>query len=121
MKSQELSNDEVNNLFVYGTLQQGQSRNYILKGIPFKKAVLHNYRKIELEELGYPIIIKEYPSEVKGEIYFDLSPKLIEAIDQMEDEGILYHRIVVKVKTYQGEIFKAFTYFPTEKLINHDL
>ena len=121
--SEEQTNNsqECNNLFVYGTLQHGQSRNYILKGLTFQKASLSGYRKISLSHLGFPIIIQDKKSKVKGEVYFGLDNSLFQEIDIIEGEGSLYHRLLVNVKTFEGEGLLAYVYCPSPSLIDSNL
>jgi len=107
------------NLFVYGTLQQGQSRNFILQGLKFEKATLPNHRKLEPPSLGFPFIVRNDSNNVHGEVYFDISQSLINELDRIEGEGYLYHRIMVKVITDNGKEVEAFTYYPSEKLIKN--
>ena len=106
------------NLFVYGTLQYGESRNYLLKGLIFEKASIYGYRKIFLEDLGYPIIIRDEKFYVNGEVYFCVSESLLNMLDVVEGEGSLYHRIVVNVKTITKKNYLAYVYYPSKKLIN---
>jgi gamma-glutamylcyclotransferase (GGCT)/AIG2-like uncharacterized protein YtfP len=107
------------NLFVYGTLQQGKSRNHVLEDLKFEKAKLSNFCKIEPEKLHFPFIIRDENSEVNGEIYFDVNEDLLALLDRIEGEGSLYHRIVVKVETAQDREVQAFTYYPDENLIKN--
>ncbi len=104
-------------LFVYGTLQHGQSRNYILRGLKYEKATLYNYRKITPPSLGFPFIIRDFSFKVMGEVYFGLDHSLISQIDIIEGEGELYHRILVKVVLENGIELDTFTYYPSEILI----
>ncbi|MFX0104324.1 MAG: gamma-glutamylcyclotransferase family protein [Candidatus Hodarchaeota archaeon] len=106
-------------LFVYGTLQHGQSRNYILRGLKYEKAILLNYRKVEPSSLGFPFIIQDDNSSVKGEIYYSVGQSLIDHIDMIEGEGKLYYRILVKVKLNNGREKEAYTYYPSEILIKN--
>ncbi|MFW9941240.1 MAG: gamma-glutamylcyclotransferase family protein [Candidatus Thorarchaeota archaeon] len=103
-------------LFVYGTLQHGQSRNYILRGLKYEKAILFNYRKVTPPSLGFPFIIRDNSSEVRGEVYYGVDPSLLSQIDIIEGEGELYHRILVKVVLENGIELDAFTYYPSEIL-----
>ena len=119
MEKDNKKNNLRNNLFVYGTLQHGQSRNYILKGIKYEKATLLNYRKVEPILLGFPFIIKDNKSNVKGEIYYDVGQSVINQIDMIEGEGKLYHRILVKVKLKKGREIEAYTYYPSKILIKN--
>jgi len=106
----------INNLFVYGTLMQGQSRNRILKGLTFERAFLNGYEKQKPPSLGFPLIIQKEGSIVEGEIYFNIPDSLLEKIDIIEGEGDLYHRIIVKVVTIKGEQIESFVYYPSNTL-----
>ena len=109
------------NLFVYGTLQHGESRNYLLKGLIFEKATIYGYRKIFLEDLGYPIIIRDDKSNVSGEVYLDIHQSLLNRLDVVEGEGSLYHRIVVNVKTITKKTYLAYVYYPSKELITSSI
>ena len=104
-------------VFVYGTLQHGQSRNYILQGLRYQKAILPNHRKISPPSLGFPFIVRDDSAKVRGEVYFNVSQSLINELDKIEREGLLYHRILVKAKIEDGKEVDAFTYYPSQKLI----
>jgi len=112
-------NNKYNKLFVYGTLQHGQSRNYILSGLKYEKAILLNYRKLEPPSLGFPFIIKDVNSIVNGEIYYGIGEYLLKQIDMIEGEGQLYHRILVKVNLEDERETEAYTYYPSEILIKN--
>jgi len=111
-------NDHFKNLFVYGTLLHGQNRNYVLENLEFEKATLLKHRKVFPPALGFPFIIYDEDSEVLGEVYYNLNAELITTLDLIEGEGSLYHRIVVEVRTDQGEIVQAYTYYPSDLLLN---
>ncbi|MFX0043984.1 MAG: gamma-glutamylcyclotransferase family protein [Candidatus Hodarchaeota archaeon] len=115
-KKEELINCD--RLFVYGTLQHGQSRHYILQHLKFEKAILPKYRKVSPPSLGFPFIIRDENSHVIGEIYYGLDNKLFQALDLIEGEGSLYHRILVTVKSLKGQEIESFVYYPNKKLIN---
>ncbi len=120
-EEQKSRTQECDRLFVYGTLQHGQSRNYILKELTFQKAILSGYRKISLSHLGFPIIIQDKKSKVKGEVYFGLDNSLFQEIDIIEGEGSFYHRLLVNVETSEGESLLAFVYCPSQSLIDSHL
>lgn len=119
MEKREHKSMDCDNLFVYGTLQHGQSRNYILSGLKYEKATLFNYRKVIPSTLGFPFIIRDDASSVRGEVYFGLEQFLINQIDMIEAEGQLYNRILVKVRLERGTDLEAFTYYPSEVLIKN--
>jgi len=106
------------NLFVYGTLQHGQSRNYLLTGLSFEKAVLYGYRKIFPPHLGFPLITRDKNSEVNGEVYFGVKRSLFNMLDVIEGVGSLYHRILVNLETITKKNHDAFVYYPSKKLID---
>lgn len=110
---------EIDKLFVYGTLQHGLSRNDILKGLQYKKAILSNHRKVSPPSLGFPFIIRDESSKVRGEVYFGVKHSIIEEIDKIEREGFLYNRIFVKVKINDGKELEAYTYYPSDYLIQN--
>ena len=119
MEKNNFKNYKCDKLFVYGTLQHGQSRNYILGGLKYEKATLLNYRKLEPPSLGFPFIIKDDNFSVKGEVYYGVGNSLINQIDMIEGEGKLYHRILVKIKLDDGRETEAYTYHPSEILIKN--
>lgn len=101
---------------MYGTLQHGQSRNHILKGLSYERATLKDYEKREPPSLSYPYIVRIEGENVEGEVYLDVPDSLLERIDIIEGEGDLYHRIVINVITTNGEKLDAFVYYPSERL-----
>lgn len=110
--------EKCDRLFTYGTLQSGFSRNYLLHGLEFEKAILVGYRKVAPPELGFPFIVEDSQSDVLGEIYFQLTQAHWTQIDLVEGEGSLYHRMLVEVKTIpKGIKFSTYTYYPSKGLI----
>jgi gamma-glutamylcyclotransferase (GGCT)/AIG2-like uncharacterized protein YtfP len=118
MKDNNNKKEECDILFVYGTLQHNQSRGYILQGLKYQSAILLDYRKVRPSTLSFPFIIQEKNSTVQGEVYYDLDEYLWKKIDEIEGEGTLYRRILVKVKTQNGEEITAYTYYPSKQLID---
>ncbi len=110
---------EFDRLFVYGTLQHGLSRNDMLKGLQYKKAILPNHRKVSPPALGFLFIIRDEASQVSGEVYFGVKQSIIEEIDKIEREGFLYNRIFVKVKINDGKELEAYVYYPSDYLIQN--
>jgi gamma-glutamylcyclotransferase (GGCT)/AIG2-like uncharacterized protein YtfP len=109
---------ERKNVFVYGTLQHGQSRDYVLENLEYEKATLPKHRKISPPSLGFPFIIFDEDCEVKGEVYYNIDSELLKTLDLIEGEGSLYHRIIVEVLTIKGEKLQAYTYYPSDLLVN---
>jgi gamma-glutamylcyclotransferase (GGCT)/AIG2-like uncharacterized protein YtfP len=112
--------NDCDRLFVYGTLQSGQSRNHYLKGLSYEKAQLNGYRKISPPSLGFPFIIQEETSEVRGEIYFGLNQHHWTILDKIEGEGSLYHRILVEVVLLSNnEQLLSYVYYPSQDLLEN--
>ncbi|MHA2398039.1 MAG: gamma-glutamylcyclotransferase family protein [Promethearchaeota archaeon] len=121
MNNTNFKDNKCDKLFVYGTLQHGQSRNKILKELKYDKATLFNYKKVIPPSLGFPFIICNDSSKVKGEVYYNVNDSLITEIDRIEGEGELYYRIVVKVTLLNGKELEAYTYYPSEILVKNYL
>jgi gamma-glutamylcyclotransferase (GGCT)/AIG2-like uncharacterized protein YtfP len=88
-------------------------------GLKYEKAILLNYKKVEPSSLGFPFIIRDDNSSVKGEVYYDVGQSLLNKLDMIEGEGELYHRILVEVKLENGNETEAYTYYPSEILIKN--
>jgi len=80
-------------------------------------AILKGYTKIDLENLGFPIIIQKSGAEVEGELYFNLDEDIFKYLDQIEAIGHLYDRILVKVQTMDGNKYLANVYYPTKSFL----
>jgi len=87
-------------VFVYGTLMRGERAEHLMADGEFAgEYVLSGYA---LYDLGrYPGILAKAGAEVAGEVYY-VSDAMLEAMDEYEDEGTLYHRRKVKVKGENG-------------------
>ncbi|MFX0206063.1 MAG: gamma-glutamylcyclotransferase [Candidatus Hodarchaeota archaeon] len=117
-EQREAANEKCDRLFTYGTLKSGYSRNYLLSGLEYEKAILLGYRMLTPPNLGFPFIIQDKESNVTGEIYYQLTQSHWKQIDLVEGEGSLYHRVLVEVKTIsKRRNLSAFTYYPSKRLI----
>ena len=105
-------------LFVYGTLMSKHGRNHMLRGLNNSHAVLRGYKRVWPAREPFPIIVRDLKTEVSGEVYWPVSHTLWQALDRVEGEGHLYHRIIVDVSV-PGEPNpkKACMYFPSTQLI----
>ena len=87
-------------LFVYGTLMQGQPAHDLLKDAVYsRRYTLHDHTMVDLG--AYPGIVQKKNEAVLGEVYF-VSPEMMAEMDRYEDEGNLYLRREVWVKSEQG-------------------
>lgn len=85
-------------VFVYGTLKRGGRNHRLLAGAEFVGPARTEPRYRLIDCGPYPALI-EYaaePLEVIGELY-RIAPSLLPTLDELEDEGVLYRRIVVEV------------------------
>ncbi len=101
--------NKMNNLvFVYGTLMRGERADDYLRGAIFAgDAVLRDYA---LYDLGsYPGISARDGEAVLGELYY-VDADTLKRLDGYEGEGSLYHRVMVRVTTSDGEEADALAY-----------
>ncbi len=91
------------NVFVYGTLKTGYSRNYILEehspGIPCVTV-----QKFQMKRAGYPFIKPEpkgFP--VVGELY-EVSDETLKILDQIEGYPHLFKHLKIHVDSKDGMI-----------------
>ncbi len=91
----------LNKLFVYGTLQY--SHNFQLltgRTLPGEDAVLYSHRSIHPKS-GYPFALPWKGSKIEGTLIYEVTPEILEKLDEYESEGELYIREPVTV--YAGE------------------
>lgn len=99
-------------LFVYGTLLRGLSRAQMLRGSGFLGPAL---APGQLFDLGtYPALCPG-PGQVVGELYAVDANTLqridrVEGFDPRHPEASLYHRVVLPVRPFFGEMHAAATY-----------
>lgn len=101
-------------VFVYGTLMQGNTNNYILQNQEFlgEGITLNRYKFISL---GYfPAVVAlpdEYPYgwRIRGELY-EVDAKTLERLDQLEGNGRMYKRKQILVESEDGGQYVAWIY-----------
>ena len=101
-------------IFVYGTLMKGQRYHgrYLSPLEPLGVGVLSGYRMFDIG--SFPGIVPG-KGKVKGEIY-RVNARQLAAIDHLEDEGDLYVRTTVKVRTAPLCCVDAYTYVYNQAL-----
>lgn len=85
-------------LFVYGTLKRGGRNHRLLAAAEFVGPA-RTEPKFRLIDCGaYPALIEhaEAPLEIAGELY-RIPASLWPALDELEDEGVLYRRLTLLV------------------------
>jgi len=92
-------------LFVYGTLKQGFSRNWMLKGYKarFVASAISTleYSLFYSPALGFPVMMPRYCQSEVGHVMGQLwiiPPKLIAILDDVEKNGDMYNRIKINVQ-----------------------
>ncbi len=117
----------IDNLFVYGTFMEGESRHHILKswGIPAPGRAAQSEGMLFDSGKGYPCMTPSAGSIVHGELYTLPDPrKAFEMLDIVEDfrgygdAGSNFRRSVIKVRDVQ-KFFIAWCYIyakPSEGL-----
>lgn len=97
-------------VFVFGTLKRGYSNHHVLG--PHAKLVgeAETTSCYRMFSVGFPVIIEDgdgYP--VAGELY-DVPPKQLIWLDQLEGEGRMYHRKVTEVTLKSGGPIECYIY-----------
>lgn len=92
-------------VFVYGTLLQGERNHHFLNRAPFALAYLENCKLFNLG--SYPGII-EGEGVILGELY-RINDVDLKRLDYLEDNGDLYCRKEVLVKTLTKD-YQAYVY-----------
>lgn len=91
----------MNNIFVYGTLMNGQRAHDRLNGAKYLgKAVLRDYEMFSLGE--FPGIQPHLGSSVVGELY-EVDEDMLSMIDSYEGEGSIYNRETISAYTYSDK------------------
>ncbi|MBD3306484.1 hypothetical protein GF339_08780 [candidate division KSB3 bacterium] len=87
----------VDKLFVYGSLNSPYNLQ-LLTGQTLKteQAVLYGHRRIHPKS-GYPFAIPWSGSKIEGSLAYDITPEILEKLDEYESEGNLYTRQQVTV------------------------
>ncbi len=94
------------NLFVYGTLMNGQRACERLKDAKFiGNAILRGYEILDLGD--FPGIQPHVGGSVVGELY-EIDDDMIKDLDLYEGEGTLYDREIVEVFTYSDKYSDQF-------------
>ncbi len=111
-----MSRRNMHHVFVYGTLMDP----HIIKAITGKRfetrrATLYGYRKID-PPYSYPLLLPDPRHKVEGLILLNVDADSLKRIDEYEDEGRLYQRCVVKVKTQDADL-EAFVYFGKPQIL----
>lgn len=97
----------MNYLFTYGTLMNGQCRNYILHyfGFHYRKDIrISGYSIMDYPTGKFPVMFPGSDADtVTGEVWEfpnaseDLVEQILEMLDMVEGEGSLYKREIVNV------------------------
>jgi len=97
-------------LFVYGTMMSDQHVRLLLnRKVDSEPAVLHNYMRVVPPGAFY-FVVKQHGATAPGRLLKDLSPEELERLDAFEDEGNLYFRRVVVVRTADNRRRRCMTY-----------
>lgn len=95
------------NIFVYGTLMNGQPAHHYLENARFLgEFILDQYA---IYDLGYyPGIKPDEDHTVIGEVY-EIDADMLPVMDRYEGEGSLYDRVEVSVRNESGTV-SAYVY-----------
>ena len=108
-----VDNGYLHYMFVYGTLQKGQSNHHFLKYSKYvDDAMINGYCKYDLGY--YPGVKPKRAKSVNGELYL-VDNNTLRNVDSLEGEGYLYIRTKVKCITNDRE-YEAYTYVYNREL-----
>ena len=97
-------------LFVYGTMMSDPHVRLLLnRKVESEPAVLHNYMRVVPPGAFY-FVVKQHGATAPGRLLKDLSPEELQRLDAFEDEGNLYFRRVVVVRTADNRRRRCMTY-----------
>ena len=106
-------------IFAYGLLKPGFSLHHVVE--PFVELATDGRTRGRLYDAGVPAARFDEEGEITGVVYWLAERKLEEALrvlDELEDEGEDYRRIVVDVDTSDGPV-RAFAYEYLKPLDGH--
>jgi gamma-glutamylcyclotransferase (GGCT)/AIG2-like uncharacterized protein YtfP len=113
----ELNIWKSHNLFVYGTLKQGEKRHSLLDDkwyVGPATTTLDNYCLREYRKGGFPILKYEpeyeHRGHIEGELY-SVPARVIRHLDQIEQNGELFKRRRIKLKDPSGKQHYAWCYY----------
>jgi|GEM_PF-269816 len=110
--------DTVDKLFVYGSLNNDYHFQLLTGRIlPSEMALLLNHRKISPAN-GFPFAISWQGSTIEGRVLFDITPSILEKLDDYESEGDLYFRKIAQVRM-GGELHNAYVYVGNAQALQH--
>ncbi|WP_246943281.1 gamma-glutamylcyclotransferase family protein [Bacillus pinisoli] len=105
------------NVFVYGTLCNGESNHHLLKNSRCLLKSCWTHGQLFDSGLGYPAIKKCETNIVLGELY-TVTDEVLKQLDKLEDfeEGghlNLYNRVIQTIYTHSNQL-KAFVYIAND-------
>jgi gamma-glutamylcyclotransferase (GGCT)/AIG2-like uncharacterized protein YtfP len=95
----------VNTIFVYGLLKPGLRLHHVVE--PFVTRSVEGRARGRLYDAGVPAARFDQDGEIEGFVFWLDETRLGEALrvlDDLEDEGVEYRRIVVAVTTDDGVV-----------------
>ena len=97
-------------LFVYGTMMNDHHVRLLFnRKVDSEPAILHNYMRV-VPPGAFFFIVKQHGAVTQGRLLKDLTREELARIDAFEDEGNLYYRKVVVVRTQENRRRRCMTY-----------
>lgn len=114
LKDQRANQNETQLIFVYGTLMRNEVVQELLGTLPIKDmAVLHNYRRVCIEDQVFPAIVEEPEGLVVGQL-MRVTPAQLALLNYFEDDD--YELINVEVHcTFDQSVKSALCYLWKEE------
>jgi len=113
---QNKENKAIDKVFVYGSLNNDYHLE-LLTGtqLPYKNGILLNHRRIHPEK-SFAFALPWRGYTIKGRMLYNVTPEILEKLDEYENEGQLYDRTIAKVKIDE-EIIETYVYVGIVKAI----
>lgn len=111
-------------VFVYGTLKAGYHNHiYISPMVDYVSEAMLNNHKLYYSgsRSSFPVMRRQVGSKVIGELYKIIDPEVIEFMDEIEGEGMMYSRSEVKVFSKDIGLHTALTYIGMDSFWDFDL
>ena len=115
-------------VFVYGTLRSEASNSFRMKGArSLGKATIQAKLYRVHKEFPGRVLSDEQGQSVRGEIFSEVSPEMINALDVYEgcDQGMpredrIYSRVVTEAKLETGEVHEVFVWEYSKPVLSNE-
>jgi gamma-glutamylcyclotransferase (GGCT)/AIG2-like uncharacterized protein YtfP len=113
---QKKENEELDTLFVYGSLHNDQYLQILTgRSFPARQGELLDHRRVQPRN-SFAFAVPWKGSRIKGKLLTGMTPAVLKKLDEYEREGELYHRCVGLCQTDHGTV-QAYVYIGDPKAL----